>query len=540
MRLVNILKDNNIIDTIDYGFALFVNDIHNNENVALCACLLSYYDRKGNSCINLAKISNTTIFAKDDFYGISLPQFPLWVNDLKNHPFVSIQKYPSIMVLDGSFIYLGKRYYEETQLATNIKTRLKTNIAKIDHADKKVKKILKHNFSIINGGPGSGKTTLVLRIISALFDKEKNISLAIVAPTGKAADRLSQSIRANINFYNNIPKKLHEKPQSIHRLLGYSHNTFHFNNKNKLPQDCIIVDEASMISLPLMFALLSAIKKKSRVILIGDYNQLEAVETGDVFSSCCGVGATNNPQIKKQITFLQDSHRFKKSGGIYQSLELIKQKKAKKALKDYILNDKFTDINFIECKEKDNIKTGIEHFFLRYRKPANLQDALGNINKFAVLCVLNKDVREFNFKCNEKLNEEKDDYNGKKLMITENDKKLKIYNGDCGILWQGKNSDFLLHFTGDKKINQNDIKKSETAYAMSIHKSQGSEYDKVVIIMPARETTLLTQQLVYTAISRAKCEVTIIGQSDIFLRACNKKAKRISNLSHRLGYRYEN
>ncbi|RLA06909.1 MAG: exodeoxyribonuclease V subunit alpha [Gammaproteobacteria bacterium] len=545
---LNILQQQKIISQIDYNFASFVYNIQKNDNVTLAACLLSYDERQGNICLDLSAIAGSKNFVDDDFAGVQMPVFDEWIKDLNSHPWVAEKQYPAPLVLDNNLLYLGKRWFEETGLAENIKSRLKSNIDNVSCADEDIKTSLKYNFSVINGGPGSGKTTIVLKILTALLQQNDNLKIALAAPTGKAADRLKQSIDNNPEYKNlNENNKNWQDPKTIHRLLKQDKikGGYRYNQNKQLPYDLIIVDEASMVSLSMMFALFVAIKKTSKIILIGDYNQLEAVEAGDVFASVCGTGYTNSPEIAKHITQLTESYRFKIDGGIYNVLQSINNNNPKKALDDFILNPKYKDITLIEPdadENEDTMNRALDCFLENYKhSPKNITEALGNLKKISCLATTNKTVDDFNQLAQQKIqklsNITTNIYNGKPLMITQNDYNLNVFNGDCGVLWQNDNGSYKLHLSDEQEIDFNQLKNYKTAYAITTHKSQGSEYDKIIMLLPAKYNKILSLQLIYTAISRAKKNVVIIGTRDIFIKACNNKTTRTGYLNHRLGWK---
>ena len=413
-----------------------------------------------------------------------------------------------------------------------------------------IKKSIINKFSIIGGGPGTGKTTtitILLLIISKMHIATHNqpLQINIVAPTGKASARVRESIANSINILSQhglMSDKMYEcfnniKYSTIHKLLGYKHGSIYFkyNAINKLSTDVLIIDEASMIGLPLMYKLLSALDDTSikHIIALGDKNQLPAIEEGNVFHSLMN-------DNKNVVSFLMTSNRNK--GDINILLEAILKK-------DHILLESVIDnsdvINLYPCKLKsiiDEILQNDSHLsdYVILMNPITTPTYKELTNQFiksTILCLQNNGtlgVLNLNYIIEaiikDKLLIENTWYTGRPILILENNEMYDIHNGDIGtcIMMDGKP---IIHFENGKQYSPDILPKYQLAYAITIHKSQGSEYNHVNIILGDANTNRLTCELLYTAISRSKFFVNLFGSFDLIHDGINHQTSRRSLLS---------
>jgi exodeoxyribonuclease V alpha subunit len=441
-----------------------------------------------------------------------------------------------------------------------------------------------NNFCIITGGPGTGKTTTVANLLAMLFFDNPELKVSIAAPTGKAAARINDSFK---DFKNNliesqIVNKIKEvKALTIHRLLGGYQNFFH-HEKNLLDTDLLIVDECSMIDAALMAKLLSALPDSCRLILLGDKNQLSAVEAGSIFADLCVAGlmnsavyspffirtfqeltdvqntdlqiSTNQNLLTDCITELEKSRRFDddKKIAIF-SKKVIKGEKEME-LKDYYhISD--TEKQFVQIIPNTKLELQTDKVFrqllLQIREYIAEKDILKSfelLNNFKILCA----TREGNFGMNainklienelniKKIN--KTYYHKQPILITKNDLELEIFNGDIGIITDenhgGEKPELIACFIVNgtlKKIQLLHITDYETAFAMTIHKSQGSEYQNVYIFLPTdAENRILTRELLYTAVTRAKNSCYLYANEDVIRKTTDKQVSRVSGIIDRI------
>ena len=439
-----------------------------------------------------------------------------------------------------------------------------------------------NNFNIISGGPGTGKTTTVSKLLVLLLMDNPDCKVSLCAPTGKAAARMQESIsNAMVSLKDlDIPEDIIHKisllqATTIHSLLGYIHGSiaFRHNNNNLLKTDVLIVDECSMIDLSLFYKLLQAVDTTStKVILLGDKNQLASVDAGSIFRDLCNetmemntfsserlefindfielpqnkikqgnLKARNNHPLFQHLIELEKSFRFKDDDGIgvfskailNNNTEVIQQ----------FLNKSNDQIEIFNTTEFDHIlKEASQQFTSNnngYIGLNSIEDILHKINHFVVLCAVKEGkygVVAINNLIEKLLfNPSFMYYNYQLIMVTQNQPENNVYNGDMGIVFDvdgNKDVYFAKSKTENFKLSPAQILSWQTAFAMTIHKSQGSEFDEVLIVLPdTKENQLLTRELLYTAITRAKHIVKIIGNADMIYKIAQQSVSRISGLA---------
>ena len=436
-----------------------------------------------------------------------------------------------------------------------------------------------HNFSIITGGPGTGKTTTVAKVLSILFTINPEISVALAAPTGKAAMRMAESLKNSTLLVDPAIKNLFKNltPSTIHRLLKPIPDSIHFkhNASNPLPYDVLIIDEASMIDVALFAKLLDAVSSNTRVILLGDKNQLASVEAGSLFGDLCKaleqnnqvspqaaefvnqfipeldrkisddyVGQVNHP-LAEHVIELKRSHRFSSMSGIGKLSHAIINND-EKVLKDFIADKGDVSIEFDLASDESIFEDFIDGY-KEYILEKDISKALEKFNKLRVLCAvregadglysINKMIEHYLSKHN-LIKTKGDFYENRPIIITRNYKELKLFNGDIGIIRKDANGNLRAYFEDSEKniraIMPVYISDAETVFAMTIHKSQGSEYNKVMVVLPKKSSGhLLTRELLYTAVTRAKESVIIRTTADILLETSQATVSRTSGINNR-------
>jgi len=564
------------------------------------AALLSKKLSEGHICLDLKEIVsskeefpyryNTVKEIEDD-----LAKEPL-VSSLpgSQHVFENLQPF----ILFNSQLYLHRYFTYETIILNRIQTLVKNEVVEYPHRiefiDKHrdfIKNLFKseesvenlheeervewqlvatilgvlNNFTIITGGPGTGKTTTVSKILKVLKHVNPDLKIGLAAPTGKAATRLAESLEGN-------------QPTTIHRMLKAIHGSHHFkhNKENPLNYDIVIVDEASMIDVALFAKLLDAIGPETRLILLGDKDQLASVEAGSLFRDICKTQEQMNLISSKKarminsfiedktkmlsenfisespVHFLSDhiielkrSRRFSNNQGIGRLSKAIIYNKIEE-LKSLFKPNADPQILIDMAYDLDVFQTSISAYE-SYIKEGNTQIALQKFNEFRVLCAvregehgiykINKNI-EFILNKKNLIDNRTEFYNNRPIIITKNYYDLGLYNGDIGIIRPDENNALMAWFEDSEKnlhgILPGLISESETVYAMTIHKSQGSEYDKVLIVLPDNESSqLLTRELLYTAVTRAKSQVTILASEKSLLATTNRSVKRASGIKER-------
>jgi len=440
---------------------------------------------------------------------------------------------------------------------------------------------LTKQFCVISGGPGTGKTSIIATILALLLKQAKpeRLRIALAAPTGKAAAKLQESIRnmkANLVCPNSIKDEIPEEASTIHRMLGSIPGSpyFHYNSNNTLPVDVVVVDEASMVDLALMSKLIQALPLQARIILLGDKDQLASVEAGAVLGDICDTGNEHNfsssfckdckeitgytihtqrqreyeSGIRDCIIQLEKNFRFGSDSGIGALSHAINTGDGVRAIQ-YMKSGVYKDITWKTLTHPNDLPHLIKEIIIQeygdYLRAKNPFEAFEVFERFRILCALREGpfgVAALNILSEQTLREEglinpdRRWYSGRPVLITKNDYTLRLFNGDMGILLPdyGANNELRAFFPATdgtlKKFHPLRLPEHETVYAMTVHKSQGSEFDKVLLLLPDRESPVLTRELVYTGITRAKKSVEIWGNENVFRTSVSRYIERTSGL----------
>ncbi len=438
--------------------------------------------------------------------------------------------------------------------------------------------------AVITGGPGTGKTSTVVKILALLLEQAKGsrLRVALAAPTGKAAARLSESVKLakrNLTFLPAVTSLIPEEASTLHRLLGSvpGGSRFRFDAANPLPVDAVAVDEASMIDLPLMAKLVQALPERARLILLGDRDQLASVQPGAVFGDICGKGATRaysmgfrrmieegtgeafaaGPAevapagLQDAIVTLQRSYRFKEGSGIGAVARLVNEGRGLEA-HETAAGGRFNDIAWKDLPASGFLESALEEIILDgyvpYLQAPTPEAAFEAFGRFRILCALRRGphgVTAVNQAVMNILgrrgfiNPAERWFPGQPVLVTCNDYQLKLFNGDVGIVRvdaenQGEGGQKRVYFPAEgatfRRILPMRLPEHETVYAMTVHKSQGSEFDRVLLILPQSDAQVLTRELIYTGITRARKRVEIWGSSVFFVEAAGRRIERTSGL----------
>lgn len=546
------LRDQNIFSDLDIQFVKFISSLSNqtNDGLLLGAALASYFTSNGSSCVDLSKLAAQYFPLESepvDIERILCPNLVSWEQDLKSCSIVGEAGDYKPLILDKQRLYLYRYWYYEQQLAADINSRRSMQRTDINHAllDNGLSRLFSkqsqeqkqaaqaailHNFCLISGAPGTGKTSTIVRILILLLEQNYHLNIALAAPTGKATVRLQETIREilpNLACSSEIKDLISKESYTIHRLLA------NHRHESVLPYDVIVIDEASMIDLALIAKMAPRISKSARWILLGDKDQLASVATGTVLADLC------NSQNQKDIVFLNKNYRFRQNSGIWQLTQAIKQGKASKALE--LLHSK-SDLSWHDLNPSEGVPSNLIEQISSNFSPCFFEQVPAKIietyNQIGILCANRHGSHGMEF-INQRLEEEFKRkgliqaginwYNARPIMITHNDYRLKLFNGDMGTILN--NNAFFPDAKGQiRAFSPNCLPKHETAYAMTIHKSQGSEFEQVLILLPDKLSPLLTRELLYTGISRARSHVSIWGNKDIFLEAISQRSSRFSGL----------
>jgi exodeoxyribonuclease V alpha subunit len=439
---------------------------------------------------------------------------------------------------------------------------------------------VQRKFCIISGGPGTGKTYAAARIIAILIEQALHAgtkpAVALAAPTGKAAARLKEIIKKAKDTLICEPEVMAALPDetfTVHRLLGSVPGTpyFRFNAQNQLACDIIVVDESSMADLALMAKLFQAVPAHAHLILLGDRDQLASVEAGAVLGDIgdtgtehcyspvfarmtleCGGGevpsAAGEHPMADSLVVLQKNYRFGTDSPIGAVSKAIREGNAEHAI-HLLRRARNEDIVFRETVTAGTFQSALQEPVLcgysPYLRAKDPDEAARLLSGFTILCALRQGpygvvsinrVVEHTLKGQGLINPLSRWYQGRPIMVTRNDYTVQLFNGDIGIIWPGAsgNAGHRVFFPaldgGLRSVLPLKLPEHETVYAMTVHKSQGSEFDRVLIILPDRVTPVLTRELLYTAISRARQKVEIWGTEKIVRYMINNPTRRTSGL----------
>ncbi len=432
-------------------------------------------------------------------------------------------------------------------------------------------------FLVISGGPGTGKTYTVARILAlltALSTQKPRIALA--APTGKAALRLQESIHhAKTTLPHSLAEAIPDQAQTLHRLLGFqSHRPgFLHNATNPLHLDLLILDEASMIDVPLMAATLDALPAACRVILLGDRDQLASVEAGNLFGDLCGNGEIRwSQQLVEQVqpligqgqipsssleasdpladslVILHASRRFAEGSGISALSRAVNT--GNPEILEKVLLQEAPDLHIEEgagSLPTTWLKEHLEGFFLPLFTADSPRAALQELSHRRILCALREGpsgveginrLAETLFRRKGQIPLAERVYRGMPILILRNDYGLGLFNGDTGILWPDDQGTlqawFPLENGAIRPVGLARLPAWQTSYAITVHKSQGSEFAQVLFILPQDDVPILSRELLYTGITRAREHLTLVCRRDLLLRAIQRRVVRYSGLGEKL------
>ena len=412
---------------------------------------------------------------------------------------------------------------------------------------------LERQFTIITGGPGTGKTTIaavLLEQIAKLAPEHLRLRVRLLAPTGKAAARLDESLRSG------LPEAARDRMEipaaaTIDRALGYLPNSpyFRHNRDNPISADAFIVDEASMIDLPKMAKLLDAIPLSARLILLGDKNQLASVDPGSVMAELCDSTLLQ----QKSVVELTESKRFDATSAVTPLSQAVRQQNANLAWqiasdptlgapgKKIALHDA-TQIRYGDLpREFTNL---VKERFADFKNAATPANAFATLAKFRVLCALRRGpagVNNINRAIEDILfpNRRGEFYDHRVILITTNDYETNLFNGDVGIILPDpdRNNQPAAFFEGrPHPVPCHLLPEHETAFAMTVHKAQGSGFNHVAVILPDRATPLLTRELIYTAITRTETGVDLWTTKETFQSAVQTATTRAIGLAQKLDH----
>ncbi|MDQ5987972.1 MAG: RecBCD enzyme subunit RecD [Syntrophus sp. SKADARSKE-3] len=595
------INERPFLSELDIRFGRFLEELSEGEAPAvfLAAALTSHFRSMGHICLDLDTVAGKT-FPLSTETSLSCPSLATWHSLLETSPVIGKPGDDRPLILDRNRLYLYRYWAYEDRLARLLKDRATKQMSPIDgdllrdglcrffgaagnHGPNWAKAgaitAICRALCIITGGPGTGKTTTVAKILALLLEQRRGapLRIALCAPTGKAAARILQSmtkVRASLDCDASIKAAMPDQASTIHRLLGSIPHSpyFRYHEGNPLPVDVVVVDEASMVDLALFSKFLQAVPPSARLIVLGDKDQLSSVEAGAVLGDICDTGhehghsrsfAENHEKMTGEvmtaadsveggladaIVTLQENFRFREGSGIGALSRAVNDGQSNLAI-SLMKENMYNDIAWYPLPRPDDWSSALEDWIVHgYRSCLETTDpseAFHRFSKFRILCALREGPYGINainalveqiLRKRRLIRRDSPWYAGRPVMVVRNDYTLRLFNGDIGIALAcpHSNSQLRVFFAGDDNTFRSypplRLPEHETVFAMTIHKSQGSEFDECLMILPDRDTPVLTRELVYTGITRARVKVRIWGTEAVFQLAVSRRTERMSGL----------
>jgi exodeoxyribonuclease V alpha subunit len=553
--LLRSFNDAAVIDSSDVLVAQRLTALakETDERVALAVAFAVRGLRGGSVCVDLRSLQ-----AQVDVPDLPWPAVEEWVAAVAASPLLEP---PHVLRQQGELLYLDRYWREERQVAEDLLSmvsgegdRAAADVDRLfpegyEEQREAAELALSQRLTVLTGGPGTGKTTTVARLLALLAEQagSSRLRIALAAPTGKAAARLQEAVQLEIDQLELVDQRrisgLHAT--TLHRLLGSrpdNSSRFRHHRGNRLPHDVVVVDETSMVSLTMMARLLEAVRPQARLLLVGDPDQLASVDAGAVLADLVdGLGGRDDVRIAE----LKTSHRFGESIGALASA--IRVGDADLAIE--VLRAGGEHIEWIDAEDPTtDLRKVLQPHALRLREAGVLGDggaALTTLAEHRLLCAHRRGphgVQHWNRQVERWLTEATGEpiwtawYAGRPVLVTANDYGLGLYNGDSGVTVVG-DSGLRAVIAGAEEpvtIATSRLSDVDTMHAMTIHKSQGSQASEVTVLMPPVESRLLTRELFYTAVTRAKAKVRVVGSEASVRAAIDRRAVRATGLALRL------
>lgn len=591
-----------LLRPLDVQFALMVaQEAH--PAVKLAAAVLSRDAGEGHVCLPISRLRTDEFLSgkTNELREQLLAQAGVpddWSALLLASEAVSDGERPTPIVLCGDRLYLNRmwrneltvaRFFNEANQVVDVDEALLAQTLdalfpasdEIDWQKVAAAVALTRRISVISGGPGTGKTTTVARLLAALIQttRQPRCRIRLAAPTGKAAARLTESLGEALRrlpLTDEQKALLPTEASTLHRLLGAQPGSqrMRYHAGNPLHLDVLVVDEASMIDLPMMARLIDALPEHGRVIFLGDRDQLASVEAGAVLGDICawvnaGYTAGRAAQLERltghpvpagesdvagalrdSLCLLQKSYRFGSHSGIGSLARAVNngdrhgvRATLRQAFEDIVLHPLSTTEEYEAMLEQS--QAGYGRYLQLLRERAEPEALIAAFGEFQLLCALRDGpygVSGVNEQLEQMLNRRRAItlprhsrwYEGRPVMISRNDSALGLFNGDIGIAMErgeGLRVWFPMPDGSIKSVQPSRLPEHDTAWAMTVHKSQGSEFDHAALILPAKIVPLVTRELVYTAITRAKQRLSIYADEQVLTQSIVARTERRSGLA---------
>ncbi|MFD9661247.1 exodeoxyribonuclease V subunit alpha [Rhodococcus sp. NPDC059968] len=605
--MLRVFNEAGVLAAADVHVALRLSALggESSEDVVLATALAVRAVRSGSVCLDLTRIREVTV---DEESEVDLDALP-WPDDgtvveaLRRSPLVTggsagpLRPLRLVDTAEGGLLYLDRYFRQEATIRRVLDQRavghplvdeqsLREGLAALfrDQHDvdapapspdrQRIAAAVAATqwTSVVVGGPGTGKTHTVARVLALLTRQPgPGLRIALAAPTGKAAARLQESVSEQSDALG-LPSDL--TAMTLHRLLGWQRgrgSRFRYNANNHLPYDAIVVDETSMVSLTMMCRLLEAVRPDTRLVLVGDPDQLTSVDAGAVLADLvarpvtgteypvlarivgddleaaddpleAALSAGERDRLRGGVVRLSRGRRF--GGGIAQLAVAVRKGEPDEVME--ILSSGAPEVSFHGPDDLEALRADVVGTAAAVTGSAESGDAfaaLRHSEEHRLLCAhregpygvqwwARQAMEWIGAATGQRLNPDRW-YPGQPLMVTANDHETKIYNGDTGVIVRRDDDELVAAFVRGNEpflLHPTHLSAVQTVYAMTIHRSQGSQYDTVSVVLPGEASSLLTRELLYTAITRARKHVRIIGSEDAVRAGVQRRVLRASGL----------
>lgn len=549
------------------------------DRVLLAVALAVHAVRGGSVCVDLAVVADTA-FELERATGAAEAQVLMpgawpwppadeWVAAVS----ASALTADHVLRVEGTRVYLDRYWREEGQIVTDLRGRLDAASPEVDlpALERGAQRVFPSEgydeqrsavtvaaqqwTTVLTGGPGTGKTTATAGLLALLIEQSqitwgRTPRIALAAPTARAAARLQEAITESSRQLSTDDRaRLGDLSAStLHRLLGWRPDSsvrFKHNRHRTLPYDIVVVDEASMVSLTMMARLLEALRPQTRLVLLGDPGQLVSVEAGAVLADLVEGfrGRADSPVVE-----LSTVHRF--GGGIGDLAAALRNADSSQVMA--VLGAGLADVEWIDPVDEvamRGVNESARRWALDLRAAAEGGDgaaAVAALNRYRLLCAHREGpygAEGWN-RIVERLVAESTggpDYRewfpGRPVLVTANDRGLGIFNGDLGVVVRERDDRLRAHFpmpTGTRALTISRLPAQQTAYAMTVHKAQGSQAEEITVILPPPDSALSTRALFYTAVTRAQRKVRVVGSEASVRAAIGREVQRATGLVDRL------
>ncbi len=533
------------------------------DDVRLAVALAVRAVRHGSVCVDLAALA-----AEEADADLPWPDGAGWLDRVTGSPLAA----QSVVRVEDGLLYLDRYWREERQVHADLLARLDAAVPPLDddrltasaerlfpgdgYAEQRAAALAaaRRSTTVLTGGPGTGKTTTVAGLLALLTAESPTpLRIALTAPTGKAAARLQEAVEEAQLAEGFTPADRDRlrglSASTLHRLLGWrpgSRTRFKHHRGNRLPHDVIVVDETSMVSLTMMARLLEAVRPETRLVLVGDPDQLASVEAGAVLSDLVGGLALRAPGTVAELT---TTHRF--GATIGEVARALREQDADRVL-DLLLAGG-DDVELVDPEDEAamaQVRADLTGHAVAVREAAAGGDPAAAVaagDRHRLLCAHREGpwgAQHWNREVERWLAEETglpvgaarghEWYVGRPVLVTANDYGLGLFNGDSGVvIAEGEQLRAVIASGELTSFAVSRLSEVETLHAMTVHKSQGSQADRVTVLLPAEDSPLLTRELFYTAVTRARRRLRVIGGEGAIRAAVSTTAGRATGLKQR-------